>query len=100
MCYTTLEPVGVCAQIIPWNFPIMMAAWKFGPCLAAGCVTILKPSEKTPLSAIFLGVLAKQAGFVIKFCFPVASSLYASSFITPRPSFFGGADIGSSPFSP
>ncbi|KAL6040418.1 Aldehyde dehydrogenase, mitochondrial [Balamuthia mandrillaris] len=61
--YTRQEPVGVCAQIIPWNFPLLMAAWKLAPCLATGCVTILKPAEQTPLSALRLGELAHEAGY-------------------------------------
>jgi phenylacetaldehyde dehydrogenase len=56
------EPVGVCAQIIPWNFPLLMAAWKVGPALAAGCTVVLKPAEQTPLSALLLGELVMQAG--------------------------------------
>lgn len=56
------EPVGVVAAIVPWNFPIQMASWKFGPALAAGNAVIVKPSEKSPLSAIRLGQLAKDAG--------------------------------------
>jgi acyl-CoA reductase-like NAD-dependent aldehyde dehydrogenase len=62
-CYTSSEPVGVCAQIIPWNFPILMAAWKLGPALAAGCTVVLKPAEQTPLSALRLGELALEVGF-------------------------------------
>jgi len=61
--YTLKEPVGVCGQIIPWNFPLLMAAWKISPALAAGCTVILKPAEQTPLSAIRLGQLALEAGF-------------------------------------
>ncbi len=61
--YTRREPVGVCAQIIPWNFPLMMAAWKLAPALAAGCTLVLKPAEQTPLSAIRIGQLAIEAGF-------------------------------------
>src|SRR5215218_6197163 len=61
--YTRREPVGVCGQIIPWNFPLLMAAWKIGPALAAGCTTVLKPAEQTPLSALRLGELALEAGF-------------------------------------
>ena len=63
LCYTRREPVGVCAQIIPWNFPLLMASWKLGPSLAAGCTTILKPAEQTPLSALRLGELALEVGF-------------------------------------
>jgi aldehyde dehydrogenase (NAD+) len=62
-CYTKREPVGVAGQIIPWNFPMLMVAWKWGPALAAGCTVILKPAEQTPLSALRLGELALEAGF-------------------------------------
>jgi acyl-CoA reductase-like NAD-dependent aldehyde dehydrogenase len=61
--YTLKEPVGVCGQIIPWNFPLLMAAWKIAPALAAGCTVILKPAEQTPLTAIRLGQLIQEAGF-------------------------------------
>ncbi len=60
--YTVKEPVGVVGQIIPWNFPLLMAAWKVGPALATGCTIILKPAEQTPLSALRLGELALEAG--------------------------------------
>src|SRR6202008_1716751 len=63
LSYTLREPVGVVAQIIPWNFPLLMAAWKLGPALAAGCTIILKPAEQTPLSALRLGELICEAGF-------------------------------------
>ena len=61
-CYTRKEPVGVAGQIIPWNFPLLMAAWKIGPALAAGCTIVLKPAEQTPLTALRLGELALEAG--------------------------------------
>jgi aldehyde dehydrogenase (NAD+) len=61
-CYTRKEPVGVAGQIIPWNFPLLMAAWKIGPALAAGCTVVLKPAEQTPLTALRLGALALEAG--------------------------------------
>jgi phenylacetaldehyde dehydrogenase len=61
--YTRREPVGVVAQIIPWNFPLVMAAWKLGPALAAGCTCVLKPAEQTPLTALRLGELICEAGF-------------------------------------
>jgi acyl-CoA reductase-like NAD-dependent aldehyde dehydrogenase len=61
-CYTRKEPVGVCGQIIPWNFPVMMASWKLAPALAAGCTVVLKPAEQTPLSALRIGELALEAG--------------------------------------
>jgi len=60
--YTRREPIGVVGQIIPWNFPLLMAAWKLGPALATGCTVILKPAEQTPLSAIRLAELALEAG--------------------------------------
>jgi len=62
LCYTRHEPVGVCAQIVPWNFPLLMAAWKIAPALAAGCTIVLKPAEQTPLSALRLGELALEVG--------------------------------------
>ncbi|MCX5562210.1 aldehyde dehydrogenase family protein [Streptomyces sp. NBC_00038] len=62
LSFTLKEPVGVCAQIIPWNIPLLMAAWKIGPALAAGCTTVLKTAEQTPLSALLLGELAMRAG--------------------------------------
>src|SRR5438093_711938 len=61
--YTRHEPVGVCGQIIPWNFPLLMQAWKWAPALAAGCTSVLKPAEQTPLSALRVGELALEAGF-------------------------------------
>jgi phenylacetaldehyde dehydrogenase len=61
--YTLREPIGVVGQIIPWNFPLLMAAWKLGPALAAGCTIVLKPAEQTPLSALRLGELICEAGF-------------------------------------
>ncbi len=61
-CYTRREPVGVVGQIIPWNFPLLMAAWKWGPALAAGCTIIMKPAEQTPLTCLRLAELAQEAG--------------------------------------
>ncbi|MGC2173277.1 MAG: aldehyde dehydrogenase family protein [Candidatus Sulfotelmatobacter sp.] len=63
LAYTLREPVGVAGQIIPWNFPLLMAAWKLGPALATGCTVVLKPAEQTPLSALRLGELITEAGF-------------------------------------
>src|SRR6516225_2965328 len=63
LAYTLREPVGVVGQIIPWNFPLLMAAWKLGPALATGCCVVLKPAEQTPLSALRLGDLICEAGF-------------------------------------
>ncbi|CAH0553064.1 unnamed protein product [Brassicogethes aeneus] len=60
---TRKEPIGVVGQIIPWNYPIPMAIWKWGPALAAGCTIVLKPAEQTPLTALELAALSKEAGF-------------------------------------
>ncbi|KAK8924460.1 Aldehyde dehydrogenase [Metarhizium anisopliae] len=61
--YTLKQPVGVCAQIIPWNYPLAMAAWKLGPALATGNTIVMKPAEQTPLSILYLADLARRAGF-------------------------------------
>lgn len=61
--YTLREPVGVCALIVPWNFPLTMCVWKLGPALATGCTAVLKPAEQTPLVAVRLVQLIEQAGF-------------------------------------
>jgi phenylacetaldehyde dehydrogenase len=61
--YFTRQPVGVVAQIVPWNFPLAMAAWKLGPALAVGCTVVLKPAEQTPLTALRLADLIAEAGF-------------------------------------
>jgi acyl-CoA reductase-like NAD-dependent aldehyde dehydrogenase len=61
--YTLREPIGVCGQIIPWNFPLLMAAWKLAPALAAGNTVVLKPAEQTPVGAMELGKLIQEAGF-------------------------------------
>src|SRR5262249_7038316 len=60
--FTLREPVGVAGQIIPWNFPIVMATWKLAPALAAGCTVVLKPAKLTPLTALALGQICLEAG--------------------------------------
>ena len=62
-CYTRREPTGVVGQIIPWNFPILMVAWKWGPALAAGCTIVMKPAEQTPLTCLRLAKLRKKLVF-------------------------------------
>jgi len=57
LAYTLRQPVGVVGQIIPWNFPLLMAAWKLGPALATGCTVVIKPAEQTPLTCLRLGEL-------------------------------------------
>lgn len=63
LCYTRREPVGVAGQIIPWNFPMLMTAWKWGPALAAGCTIVMKPAEQTPLTCLRMAQIAKEVGF-------------------------------------
>lgn len=63
LSYTRHEPIGVCGQIIPWNFPILMWAWKIGPAVSAGNTVVLKTAEQTPLSGLYMGKLIKEAGF-------------------------------------
>ena len=60
--YTRREAVGVAGQIIPWNFPMLMTAWKWGPALASGCTIVMKPAEQTPLTCLRMAQLAKEAG--------------------------------------
>lgn len=62
-CYSRREPVGVVGQIIPWNFPMLMVSWKWGPALAAGCTIVMKPAEQTPLTCLRMAKLAQEAGF-------------------------------------
>ena len=63
LAYTLREPLGVCGQIIPWNYPLLMAAWKLGPALACGNTVVIKAAEQTPLSILYLAQLIKEAGF-------------------------------------
>lgn len=63
MSMTRREPIGVVGQIIPWNYPLMMLSWKWGPSIAAGCTSVLKPAELTPLTALYMAALSKEAGF-------------------------------------
>ncbi|HEX5246151.1 MAG TPA: aldehyde dehydrogenase family protein [Gaiellaceae bacterium] len=63
LTYSLKEPVGVCAQIVPWNYPLLMATWKLSPALAAGCAVVLKPDPQTPLSVLRIAELASEVGF-------------------------------------
>src|SRR3954466_13745966 len=63
LSYTLKEPVGVCAQIVPWNYPLLMSVWKLSPALAAGCTVVLKPDPQTPLSVLRIAELANEVGF-------------------------------------
>ncbi len=98
--YTLKEPVGVCGQIIPWNFPLLMAAWKLGPALAAGNTIVLKPAEHTPLSALRLGELIVEAGFpkgvvnVVPGPGPVAGEALAGHPDVDKVAFTGSTEVG------
>ncbi|KAM0285311.1 hypothetical protein ACHAQH_001500 [Verticillium albo-atrum] len=93
--YTVREPVGVCGQIIPWNYPLSMAAWKLGPALACGNTVVLKPAEQTPLSILFLASLIVQAGFppgvvnIVNGTGPVAGAALASHMDVDKIAFTG-----------
>ncbi len=97
--YTLREPIGVVGQIIPWNFPLLMAAWKMGVALAAGCTIVLKPAEQTPLSALRLGQLVCEAGFpdgVVNIVtgFGDAGAALASHDDVDKVAFTGSTEIG------
>lgn len=99
LSYTLKEPVGVVGQIIPWNFPLLMAAWKLAPALAAGCTIVLKPAEQTPLTAIRLGELICEAGFpegVVNIVtgFGEAGAALAESPDVDKVAFTGSTEVG------
>lgn len=100
-CYTRHEPVGVVGQIIPWNFPLLMQAWKWGPALAAGCTVVLKPAEQTPLSALRVAKLAEEAGVppgvlnVVTGLGPTAGAALASHKDVDKVAFTGSGEVGS-----
>lgn len=100
MAYTRHEPVGVVGQIIPWNFPALMQAWKWGPALACGCTVILKPAEQTSLTAIRIAELAQEAGFpdgvinVVPGFGPTAGAAIASHQGIDKVAFTGSTEIG------
>uniref|UniRef100_UPI0037E96F8B retinal dehydrogenase 2 isoform X3 n=1 Tax=Semicossyphus pulcher TaxID=241346 RepID=UPI0037E96F8B len=66
LTFTRYEPIGVCGQIIPWNFPLMMTAWKLGPAIACGNTVVLKPAEQTPLTCLYIAALVKEVGKLIQ----------------------------------
>jgi aldehyde dehydrogenase (NAD+) len=97
---TLREPLGVVGQIIPWNFPILMAAWKLGPALATGNTVVLKPAEQTPLSALRLAGLAEEAGFppgvvnVVTGFGPEAGAAIAAHPDVDKVAFTGSTEVG------
>jgi phenylacetaldehyde dehydrogenase len=99
LAYTRREPIGVVGQIIPWNFPLLMAAWKLGPALAAGATIVLKPAEQTPLSALRLGELMMEAGLpagVVNIVtgFGDAGAAIAAHDGVDKVAFTGSTDVG------
>jgi aldehyde dehydrogenase (NAD+) len=98
--YTRHEPVGVVGQVIPWNFPLLMLAWKWGPALAAGCTIVLKPAEQTPLTALRVAELALEAGFpngvinVVPGFGPTAGAAIAEHMDIDKVAFTGSTEVG------
>jgi len=100
LCYTRREPIGVVGQIIPWNFPMLMMAWKLAPALAAGNTVLLKPAEQTPLSALRIGALIVEAGFpegvvnILPGFGPTAGAAIARHMDVDKVAFTGSTDVG------
>uniref|UniRef100_A0A8C6DUB9 aldehyde dehydrogenase (NAD(+)) n=1 Tax=Moschus moschiferus TaxID=68415 RepID=A0A8C6DUB9_MOSMO len=98
--YTRHEPVGVCGQIIPWNFPLLMQAWKLGPALATGNVVVMKVAEQTPLTALYVANLIKEAGFppgvvnIIPGFGPTAGAAIAAHEDVDKVAFTGSTEVG------
>jgi aldehyde dehydrogenase (NAD+) len=99
-CYTRHEPVGVVGQIIPWNYPMLMQAWKLAPALATGNTVVLKPAEETPLSALRIGELILEAGFpegvvnIVPGLGPTAGAAIASHMDIDKVAFTGSTETG------
>jgi betaine-aldehyde dehydrogenase len=100
MSFTVREPIGVCGQIVPWNYPLLMSSWKLAPALAAGNVCILKPSEYTPLSALWLAKIANEVGLpagvlsVLPGAGPIAGAVLAESMLVDKIAFTGSVPTG------
>jgi aldehyde dehydrogenase (NAD+) len=99
-CYTRHEPVGVVGQIIPWNFPLLMQAWKLGPALASGCTVVMKPAEQTPLTALRVGELLVEAGFppgvvnLLPGYGPTAGAAIVNHMDVDKVAFTGSTEVG------
>ncbi|XP_054726875.1 aldehyde dehydrogenase, mitochondrial [Anastrepha obliqua] len=97
---TRKEPVGVVGQIIPWNYPLLMLAWKWGPALAVGCTIVMKPAEQTPLTALHMAALTKEAGFpagvinIITGYGPTAGAAISKHHDVQKVAFTGSVDVG------
>merc|ERR1712055_525877 len=100
MTYTRHEPVGVCGQIIPWNFPLLMQAWKLGPALATGNTAVMKLAEQTPLTGLHIAHLVKEAGFppgvvnVIPGYGPTAGAAISEHMDVDKVAFTGSTEVG------
>ena len=100
LCYTRHEPIGVVGQIIPWNFPMLMMAWKLAPALATGNTILLKPAEQTPLSALRIGELILEAGFpegvvnLLPGFGPTAGAAIARHMDIDKVAFTGSTEVG------
>merc|ERR1712121_65337 len=100
MTYTRHEPVGVCGQIIPWNFPLLMQAWKLGPALATGNTVVMKPAEQTPLTALYVAGLLVEAGFppgvvnIVPGYGPTAGAAISQHPDVDKVAFTGSTEIG------
>uniref|UniRef100_A0A096LXP9 aldehyde dehydrogenase (NAD(+)) n=1 Tax=Poecilia formosa TaxID=48698 RepID=A0A096LXP9_POEFO len=98
--YTRHEPVGVCGQIIPWNFPLVMQAWKLGPALATGNTVVMKVAEQTPLTALYVASLIKEVGFpegvvnILPGMGPTAGAAIASHMDVDKVAFTGSTEVG------
>jgi acyl-CoA reductase-like NAD-dependent aldehyde dehydrogenase len=98
--FTLREPVGVCGQVIPWNFPLLMAAWKLGPALACGNTVVLKPAEQTPLTALRLGELLQEAGVpdgvvnIVPGFGPTAGAAIVRHPLIDKVAFTGSTEVG------
>jgi aldehyde dehydrogenase (NAD+) len=99
-CYTRLEPVGVVGQIIPWNFPLLMQAWKLAPALATGNTVVMKPAEQTPLTALRVAELITEAGFpdgvvnILPGYGPTAGAAIARHMDIDKVAFTGSTEVG------
>lgn len=99
-CHTRHEPVGVCGQILPWNFPLAIMAGKIGPAVACGCTCVIKPAEQTPLTALYMGSLIKEAGFppgvinIVPGYGPTAGAAISSHPDVNKVAFTGSTEVG------
>ncbi|XP_028042330.1 aldehyde dehydrogenase X, mitochondrial-like [Bombyx mandarina] len=100
LSFTLKEPVGVCGQILPWNYPIPMLIWKISPALAAGCTVVVKPAEQTPLTALAIAALTREAGFpdgvinVVTGFGPTAGSALTCHPDVDKIAFTGSTEVG------